>query len=146
MMNLPIQKMLSWPRVMIQWMRGLLKFLFFIVVLAFIVVCGAWLWGGRMAGPAIQIRQPDKFIGQASNLELMLQSPGGKFSKIDVTLEQNGKSYPVFALNQQNQSTVRQEAADRLYVMRPIGKRAMPELQQGAARIVVHASRPVIYG
>ena len=30
--------------------------------------------------------------------------------------------------------------------MRPIGKRAIPDLQTGPARIVVHASRPVVYG
>jgi len=131
---------------MIQRMRGLLKFLFFLVILAIIVGGGAWLWGGRMAGPSIQIRQPDRFIGQAGTLELMVQAPGGRFSKIDVTLEQNGKSYPVFALDNRNQATVKQESADRIYVMRPIGKRAIPELRQGAARVVVHASRPVVYG
>jgi murein DD-endopeptidase MepM/ murein hydrolase activator NlpD len=30
--------------------------------------------------------------------------------------------------------------------MRPIGKRTIPELQQGAARIVVRATRPVLFG
>ena len=131
---------------MIQWMRGLLKFLFSLIVMACIVAGGAWIWGGRQAGPTIQIRQPDKFIGQAGTLDLMVQAPGGKFSTIDVTLEQNGKTYPVFSLNQPAPSTVRQESADRLYVMRPIGKKAIPELQQGPARIVVHASRPVVRG
>ena len=131
---------------MIQWMRGLLKFLFFLLVIVVIVGAGAWFWGGRAAGPTIQIRQPDKFIGQNGTLDLLVQAPRGRFSKVEVTLEQNGKSYPVFSLAQPGQSTVRQEAADRIYVMRPIGKKAIPELQQGAARIVVHASRPVVYG
>ena len=36
--------------------------------------------------------------------------------------------------------------ADRFYVMRPIGKRAIPDLQAGPARIVVHAARPVLRG
>jgi murein DD-endopeptidase MepM/ murein hydrolase activator NlpD len=131
---------------MIQRMRGLLKFLLFLVVLAAIVVGGAWFWGGRMAGPTIQLRGPDKYIGQTTPLEVMVESPGGAFTRVDVTLEQNGKSFPVFALDQQNQATVKQETADRLYVMRPIGKRAVPELQNGQARIVVHAARPVVYG
>ena len=131
---------------MIFGMRALMKFLAVLVVLGLIVVCGAWLWAGRMAGPSIDIRQPEKFIGQASNLELRIDSPGGKFSKVDVTLEQEGKSYPVFTLDQQNQATVKQESADRLYVMRPVGKRAIPELKSGAAKIVVHAARPVVYG
>lgn len=131
---------------MIQWMRGLLKFLFFLILIALVVAGGAWFWAGRMAGPAIEIRQPDKFIGQAGTLDVRVQSPDGKFGAVDVTLEQNGKSYPVFSLAQPGRASVRQESADRLYVMRPIGKQAIPELQQGAARIVVHASRPVVYG
>jgi murein DD-endopeptidase MepM/ murein hydrolase activator NlpD len=131
---------------MIDQMRALLKFVAVLVVLSVVVYAGAWLWAGRAAGPVIEIRQPGKFLGQANNLELMVDSPGGKFSKIDVTLEQNGKTYPIFALDRQNQATVKQESADRLYIMRPVGKRAVPELQAGPARIVVHASRPVVYG
>jgi murein DD-endopeptidase MepM/ murein hydrolase activator NlpD len=131
---------------MIDGMRALLKFVALLVVLCAVVYAGAWLWAGRAAGPVIEIRQPGKFLGQTNNLELMVDSPGGQFSSIDVALEQNGKSYPVFALDQQNQATVKQESADRLYIIRPVGKRAVPELQAGAARIVVHASRPVVYG
>lgn len=127
-------------------MRILIKFLFFLVLVCAVVVGGAWIWAGRMAGPTIQLREPQKFIGQSTPLELRIESPGGKFSRVDVTLEQNGKSFPIFTLDQQAQSTVRQETADRLYVMRPVGKRTIPELQNGKARIVVHAARPVVYG
>jgi hypothetical protein len=116
------------------------------LVLAVIGVGGAWLWAGRQPAPTVQFRQPDKFIGQNSTLELMVQTPQGQLSQLDVTLEQNGKSLPVFALNQPAQATTRQESADRLFVMRPIGKRAIPELQAGPARIVVHAARPVLRG
>jgi murein DD-endopeptidase MepM/ murein hydrolase activator NlpD len=76
----------------------------------------------------------------------MIESPGGKFSRVDVTLEQNGKSFPIFTLDQQNSATVKQETADRLYVMRQVGRKTMPELQNGQARIVVHAARPVVFG
>src|SRR6185369_12423795 len=72
--------------------------------------------------------------------------PGGKFSRVDVTLEQNGKSFPIFTLDQQNSATVKQETADRLYVMRQVGRKTMPELQNGQARVVVHAARPVVFG
>jgi len=33
-----------------------------------------------------------------------------------------------------------------MFVMRPIGKKTIPDLQAGAARIVVRATRPVLYG
>ena len=127
-------------------MRGFVKFLFFLLVLAVIGGGGAWLWAGRQPAPTVQFRQPDKFIGQNSTLELMVETPQGQLSRLDVAVEQGGKSFPVFTLNQPAQATTRQETADRLFIMRPIGKRAIPELQAGPARIVVHAARPVLRG
>ena len=127
-------------------MRILAKLLVFLILTAVIVGAGAWIWAGRQPGPTIQFRQPDRFVGQSSELELMVQAPQGRLSRLDVTVEQGGKSYPVFNIDQPSQATVRQDAADRFYVMRPIGKQVMPALQAGSARIVVHAARPVLYG
>ena len=56
-------------------MRTLLKLLLFLILICVVVVGGAWFWGGRMAGPALELRQPDKFIGQATPLELRVDSP-----------------------------------------------------------------------
>jgi murein DD-endopeptidase MepM/ murein hydrolase activator NlpD len=125
-------------------MRVLLKLLFFLVLLAVIVGGGAWLWAGRMPGPTLDLRQPEKFVGVGTTLELRAESPDGRFSRLDVTVEQNGKSWPVYSLDQ-NPATSG-DAAKQIYVMRPVGKRALPELQSGNARIVVHAARPVVYG
>jgi hypothetical protein len=78
---------------------------------------------------------------------MMVQAPGGTFSRLDVAVEQDGKTHPVFALNSDSAASgSRRDAADRLLVMRPIGKRAIPDLNSGSARIVVHAARPVLYG
>jgi murein DD-endopeptidase MepM/ murein hydrolase activator NlpD len=128
------------------WMRAFLKFLGVLVILALVTVLGAWFWAGRAAGPTLQIRQPDKFIGQATAFELMVEAPEGRFSEINVAVEQNGKTLPVFALGQPSQADVKQDTAERIYISRPIGKRNIPELQSGAARIVVRASRPVLFG
>jgi murein DD-endopeptidase MepM/ murein hydrolase activator NlpD len=125
-------------------MRALLKFLVFLIIAAALVAGGAWIWAGGQPGPTITIRQPEKFIGQTSSLELAVEAPGGQFSRIDVGVEQNGKTFPVFALGQP-EGDVKQDSADRIYIMRPIGKRAIPELQNGKARIVVTAARPVLY-
>ena len=127
-------------------MRGFGKFLAFLLLVVIIGGGIAWLWAGRQPGPSVQFRQPDKYVGQNSTLELMVQTPQGQLSRLDVTVEQGGKSFPVFTLNQPAQATTRQETADRLFIMRPIGKRAIPELQPGPARIVVHAARPVLRG
>ena len=127
-------------------MRGFLKFLLFLVVIAAVVGAGAWFWAGRGEGPQIEIRQPAKYVGQATTAELVVTSPDGQFSRVDVQVEQGGRTFPVFSLDQPAEGSVRQEAADTLYVMRPIGKTALPELQPGAARITVRAARPVLYG
>ena len=127
-------------------MRAFARFLAFLLVLAVIAGGAAWIWAGRQPGPAVEFRQPDRFIGQSSELELMVQAPQGRLSRLDVTIEQGGKSYPVFNIDQPTQATTRQDAADRFYVMRPIGKRAIPALQSGPARIVVRAARPVLRG
>src|SRR5262249_53009502 len=57
-----------------------------------------------------------------------------------------GKTLPVFALGQPAQANVKQDTAERIYISRLIGKRNIPELQPGPARIVVRAARPVLYG
>jgi murein DD-endopeptidase MepM/ murein hydrolase activator NlpD len=121
------------------------KLLLFVVVLA-VIAGGAWLWAGRMEGPRIEVRGPERFIGQATPLDVRVESPGGEFSRVEVTLEQNGRSHPVFNLEQPAQGSLKQETAERIYIMRPVGKRDIPELQAGPARIVVRAARPVLYG
>jgi murein DD-endopeptidase MepM/ murein hydrolase activator NlpD len=75
-----------------------------------------------------------------------VEAPGGQFTRIDVGIEQNAKALPVFAMEQPANAAVKQDTAERIYIMRPIGKRAIPDLQEGAARIVVRASRPVLFG
>ncbi len=121
------------------------KLLLLVVVLA-AVAGGAWLWAGRAEGPRIELRGPERFIGQATPLDVLVESPGGEFSRVEVTLEQGGRTLPVFTLEQPSQATVKQETAERIYIMRPVGKRDIPELQAGPARLVVRAARPVLSG
>jgi murein DD-endopeptidase MepM/ murein hydrolase activator NlpD len=127
-------------------MRALGKFLLFLVLLALLLGAGAWIWASRQPGPTIAIRQPERFIGQLTSLEVTVEAPGGRFNQIEIAVEQDGKALPVFALGQPSEVGLKQESADRIYIMRPIGKQAIPELREGAARIVVRASRPLLRG
>jgi hypothetical protein len=127
-------------------MRVLLKFLVFVVVGAAVLLGGAWVWAGRQAGPTIEIRQPGKFLGRTGSVELMVEAPGGLFSAVNVAVEQGGKTYPVCSLEGQKPDAGKADSADKMYVMRPAGKGAIPDLQAGPARIVVRASSPVVYG
>jgi murein DD-endopeptidase MepM/ murein hydrolase activator NlpD len=127
-------------------MRALGKFLLFLVLLALLLGASAWIWASRQPGPTIAIRQPERFIGQLTSLEVTVEAPGGRFNQIEIAVEQDGKALPVFALGQPSEVGLKQESADRIYIMRPIGKQAIPELREGAARIVVRASRPLLRG
>ena len=131
-------------------MRFLLKSLFYLVLLALIAGGAAWFWAGRLAGPTIEIRQPGGFIGQTSTLQMVLEAPEGKFTRIHVALEQGGKSYPVFSADKDelvvDAKAARPAPAATFLVSRPIGKRAIPELKSGPARIVARAARPVLFG
>jgi murein DD-endopeptidase MepM/ murein hydrolase activator NlpD len=129
-------------------MRALLKFLLLIVLLAAVGLGGAWWWAGRMSGPSIDLKQPDRFVGQSTSLDVTLQAPEGRFTHASVTLSQNGVNHDVFTLAPQagTPRTDAKEAADRLYVIKPIGRNAIPDLRSGPAQITVRAARPVIYG
>ena len=99
---------------MIRWMRGLLKFLFVLLVIGMVGLCGAWLWAGRMEGPRIEIRNPEKFVGQSTALEMMVQAPNGQFSVIEATLEQNGKTHRIYPRDESEQAGVNQQTAEQL--------------------------------
>ncbi|OFW01090.1 MAG: hypothetical protein A3I61_13950 [Acidobacteria bacterium RIFCSPLOWO2_02_FULL_68_18] len=127
-------------------MRGPLKFFLVLLVLALAGGAAAWLWSSRAEGPRIDLRQPDRFIGQATPLDLRVEAPGGRFARVDVTLEQGDRSFPIFTLAQPAQGEVRQESAERLFIMRKVGSREIPELRPGPARLVVRAARPLLFG
>jgi murein DD-endopeptidase MepM/ murein hydrolase activator NlpD len=123
-----------------------LRFLAVLLVLICLVAGGAWIWAGRQAGPVISLSKPEKFIGPASTLELKVQAPGGELSRVDVTIEQNGATLPVYALDPRMQAPAAAKAADQLYVIRSVDKDVVSRLKPGPARIVVRAARPVLYG
>src|SRR5262245_60585772 len=81
-------------RAMIRRMRTALKVLLILVIFAIIGFAGAWFWAGRSAGPAIEIRQPGRYVGQTGTLELAVQAPGGALTRVDAVLEQGGGTHP----------------------------------------------------
>ena len=119
------------------------------LVVAGLAVAGVWVAAGRAVGPEIRIPPTARFVGQSTSIEIAVTAPGGRLSHLDVTLEQNGRTHPVFALDQEapgGVSPLRPDGANRLVVTARVGKRDILALQPGAARLVVRATRPVLSG
>jgi murein DD-endopeptidase MepM/ murein hydrolase activator NlpD len=121
----------------------MLRWLFGLIVVALLALGVAYVVAGRGAPPRIAIDRPERVVGQAGTLEVNAEAPGNRFTDLTITLEQNGRSYPLYALNgAAANATVTQPDPTHTKITRPIGKQSVPELQSGAARIVVTATRP----
>ena len=123
-----------------------MRFLLGLVLIVLVAAGGAFVYAGRMPGPAIQISKPDKFVGVSTPLEVTVQAPGALVEDLQIAVEQNGKQFPLFSLADQKGAQMRQDGPDRIVVSREIGKQSIPELQSGDARLVVTSSRKVVYG
>lgn len=105
----------------------------------------AWYFAGQAPGPVIEIAQPLKAIGQNGELVVNIDAPAGQLVTLDAVLEQGDRRTSLFSLAGGNGAQLTREG-DRLRLSRSIGKREIPELEAGAARIVVTAVRPVLFG
>ena len=123
-----------------------MRFILGLILVLVLAAGGVFIAAGRMAGPAIDIAKPAKFIGATAPLEVLVSAPGANLKTLRIVLEQNGKQHQLFTLAEPKGATVKQDGADRLLVTGAVGKDQVPELTSGAARLLVTASRPVVYG
>lgn len=112
-----------------------------VLVLAIAVGGGLFVAAGRSAPPILTILKPDGVVGQQSSLQIAASAPNARFTALTVTLEQNGRTIPLFALDAPQSATLSQPGPDELRIVRPFGKLGVPDLRQGPARLVVAASR-----
>jgi murein DD-endopeptidase MepM/ murein hydrolase activator NlpD len=127
-----------------RWLLGLL------LILA-VAAAGTYYVAGRGAPPHLTINKPDRPIGQVGAVDVTAEAPNAKFTTLTITLEQNGKTVPLFTLDggagaqgtpANKDASVTQVDRNQLRISRPLGKQSVPELQSGAARVVVTATRP----
>src|SRR5688500_14126332 len=103
-----------------------------------------WWFAGRGAPPSIQIAQPAKLIGQKGELNVVVDTPKGRLVGMTVAIEQGGKTIPLFSLEKDAGKLVIE--GDQVRFVRPIGKRDLPALVAGPAKVIVTATRPVLFG
>jgi len=122
-------------------MRFLLAILLLLLAGAGVVYYAA----GKAAGPAIVIDQPS-IVGQTGTLDVTIDAPGARLDRIAIGIEQNGETIPVVAWDSASAEPIAPESGDRVRITRAIGRQALPQLRSGSARIVVAATRPVLWG
>ena len=105
----------------------------------------AWVNAGRAPGPEIEIAGP-AVVGQTGEIEVTVTAPKGTLTAFTVSLEQNGTTTAVYSLAPETAGELRRPTDDSVRIVKPTGKRAMPSLEQGAARVTVTAVRPVLFG
>ena len=118
------------------------------VALLILVAAGAgtaWVVAGRASGPMIEFIEPVA-IGQVGELVMMIDTPGGELSLLEVTLKQGGETLQVFNLARGGASELAREGEDRLVLRQPIGRQRFESLSEGAASVAVTAVRPVLFG
>ncbi len=121
-----------------------MRYLLALLLILLLAAAGVFVFAGRMGAPSIDIAQPQKYVGAAAPLDVAVTAPG-TLSELRIVLEQNGKQTPLFALDNPQGAEVKQEG-NRVRVTRQVGKQTVPDLQSGAARLLVTAARPVVYG
>jgi murein DD-endopeptidase MepM/ murein hydrolase activator NlpD len=138
-----------------RWFAGLL-------LLGLLAFSGLYVAAGRSAPPHLTIAKPDRFVGQASSLDVTAEAPNAQLTALSIDVEQNGRIIPLFSLVPASAkaggsgavpggvgtmgTTVTQLDRNRLRIARPLGKRSVPELQSGPARLVVRATRRSFLG
>lgn len=118
-----------------------MRFLLALVLIVALAAGGAWFIAGRQPGPVIEIQKPEKFVGTSSQVEVLVHAPAAELTALTLTLEQNGKQFPLYSLGDQGAEVKEDDTGTR--ITRAIGKQSVPELVSGPARILVTAARPV---
>jgi murein DD-endopeptidase MepM/ murein hydrolase activator NlpD len=122
----------------------MLRWLIALVVVVVIAAAVTYSAAGRGAPPALTINKPDKFVGQAGSVDVTAEAPNARFTDLKITLEQNGRSVPLFTLDDTNAAgtSVTHIERNQLRISRAISRQSLPALRSGPARIVVTATRP----
>lgn len=121
-----------------------MRILAVVLALAVLGTVGAWVVAGRAEGPAIDITEP-AIVGQVGRLTVAIDTPGGTLTRLTATLEQEGVSVPLFTLDPSSDALTR-AGDDRVVLSLPLGRRSVPELRAGKAKVIVTAARPVLFG
>ncbi len=103
-------------------------------------------FAGQEPGPLVRIEKPAAIGGGSIDLDLIVDAIGGGLTRLDVAVEQAGRTMPLFSLASSGAAKFTQETPDRMRVTQTTVAGSLPGLRDGPARVVVTASRGVLFG
>ena len=121
-----------------------MRYLLGLLLILALAAGGVFLYAGRMPGPSIQITKPVKYVGQSATVEVAITAPGGKLSDYSVAFEQNGKQTPLASMSAAG-GEAKADGPDTMRITRTFTRNDIPDLKSGPAKIIVTATRPVLY-
>jgi murein DD-endopeptidase MepM/ murein hydrolase activator NlpD len=124
-------------------MRKLLALLFVVLFVA----AGLFFFAGRLPGPAITVAAPGAWLGASTPLDVVVEGPAVEEGEVSVSFEQNGTSSVLIdTAADLNARQVTNDGDGRLRITHVVGRDNVTGLTTGPGRIVVTASRPVLFG
>jgi murein DD-endopeptidase MepM/ murein hydrolase activator NlpD len=130
-------------------MESMFRWLLSLLLLLALGAAVIYTMAGRGTPPLLTIAKPDRFVGQVGVVDVAAVAPNARFKTLTIAVEQNGRTYPLFSLDPSAApgssaagATVTQLDRNQLRISRALGKQSVPELQSGAARVIVTAARP----
>jgi hypothetical protein len=122
-------------------MVSMFRWLVLLLVVLAAIAGGGYIAAGQTTPATVTIEQPSGAVGQKGTLQFTAGAPRAFFTHLSATLEQNGRSVPLFTLDSPDSVTITRLDSDRLRITRPIGKADVPDLQAGPATVTVTATR-----
>ena len=115
-------------------------------LILFVTAGTALFLASRASGPDLTILTPTRFIGRSASFEATVSTPDGNLTSLEGFIEQAGRQIPLYSLSRPLEGQVQQDGTDRIRVTRRIDRTSHPELVAGEARIVLSATRPILFG
>ncbi len=113
-----------------------------IVVVLVLVAAGVYVAAGRAKGPEIQVVKPGQFVGVHTPLEIDVTAPGGRLASVRAEFEQGGVVTALLPTG----ALPAPDASGRIRIPGTIGRETVPAIKSGQARLIVTATRPVLFG
>ena len=124
-----------------------LRTILILVAVLILVGCGlTYHLAGQEPGPLVTIHKPEGIGLGPLTFEASIDSIGTRLTRIEATLEQQGRTSPLFSLAAPGGARFLQETPDRIRVTQVLPAGSLKGLQDGTARVTVTATREVLRG